>query len=93
MTESKDFRAGTRLLRWEKDKLTMELKDLQAKWTEIQQTKVQNTVSVRDLQFVIAAVHFAAVQGKQTGASVQERHRAANHGGVRLSRRNLQGLG
>ena len=40
MTESKDFRSGTRSLRWEKDNLAMELEDLQAKWTEIQQTKV-----------------------------------------------------
>ena len=41
MTESKDFRVGTRMLRWEKDKLSMELEDLQAKWTDIQQTKVR----------------------------------------------------
>ncbi len=40
MTESKDFRAGTRMLQWEKDKLLMELGDLQAKWTDIQQIKV-----------------------------------------------------
>lgn len=40
MTESKDFRSGTRLLQWEKEKLTMEHEDLQTKWTEIQQTKV-----------------------------------------------------
>ena len=40
MKESKDFRSGTRLLLWEKDKLTMEYEDLQMKWTEIQQTKV-----------------------------------------------------
>jgi hypothetical protein len=40
MTESKDFRSGTRLLQWEKEKLTMEYADLQAKWTEIQQTKL-----------------------------------------------------
>ena len=40
MTESKEFRSGTRLLLWEKEKLTMELEDLQTKWTEIQQTKV-----------------------------------------------------
>ncbi len=39
MTEGKDFRAGTRMLQWEKDKLSMELGDLQAKWTDIQQTK------------------------------------------------------
>ena len=41
MTESKDFRSGTRLLLWEKEKLTMEFADLQTKWTEIQQTKVR----------------------------------------------------
>ena len=41
MTESKDFRIGTRLLLWEKERLTMEYEDLQAKWTEIQQTKVE----------------------------------------------------
>ena len=40
MTESKDFRSGTRTLLWEKDKLAMEYQDLQMKWTEIQQTKV-----------------------------------------------------
>ena len=40
MKESKDFRSGTRLLLWEKDKLSMEYEDLQMKWTEIQQTKV-----------------------------------------------------
>ena len=40
MKESKDFRSGTRLLQWEKEKLTMEYADLQMKWTEIQQTKV-----------------------------------------------------
>jgi hypothetical protein len=40
MTESKDFRAGTRSLKWEKEKLAMETDDLKAKWTEIQQTKV-----------------------------------------------------
>jgi hypothetical protein len=40
MIESKDFRAGTRLLRWEKDKLSLELEDLHAKWADIQQTKV-----------------------------------------------------
>ena len=40
MTESKDFRIGTRLLLWEKERLSMEYEDLQAKWTEIQQTKV-----------------------------------------------------
>ncbi len=41
MTESKDFRIGTRLLLWEKQRLSMEYEDLQAKWTEIQQTKVE----------------------------------------------------
>ena len=41
MTESKDFRSGTRTLLWEKDKLAMEYQDLQMKWTEIQQTKVR----------------------------------------------------
>ena len=41
MKESKDFRSGTRLLQWEKEKLTMEYEDLQMKWTEIQQTKVR----------------------------------------------------
>lgn len=40
MTESKDFRAGTRSLRWEKERLAMEIEDLKAKWTEIQQTKL-----------------------------------------------------
>ena len=40
MTESKEFRAGTRMLRWEKDRLSMELEDLQARWTDIQQTKL-----------------------------------------------------
>ena len=40
MKESKDFRSGTRLLQWEKEKLSMEYEDLQMKWTEIQQTKV-----------------------------------------------------
>merc|ERR1712203_364752 len=40
MTESKDFRSGTRTLLWEKDKLAMEYQDLQMKWTEIQQTKL-----------------------------------------------------
>merc|ERR1719479_293250 len=40
MKESKDFRSGTRLLQWEKEKLTMEYEDLQMKWTEIQQTKL-----------------------------------------------------
>ena len=43
MTESKDFRSGTRTLLWEKDKLAMEYQDLQMKWTEIQQTKVRNS--------------------------------------------------
>ena len=45
MTESKDFRSGTRLLLWEKEKLTMEFDDLQMKWTEIQQTKVKKTLT------------------------------------------------
>ena len=40
MTESKDFRSGTRSLLWEEEKLTLEYEDLQAKWTEIQQTKL-----------------------------------------------------
>ena len=40
MNESKEFRAGTRMLKWEKDRLTMELEDLQNKWTDIQQTKL-----------------------------------------------------
>jgi len=40
MKESKDFRSGTRLLQWEKEKLSMEYEDLQMKWTEIQQTKL-----------------------------------------------------
>ena len=52
MKESKDFRSGTRLLQWEKEKLSMEYEDLQMKWTEIQQTKVKqlikNTISNSD---------------------------------------------
>ena len=44
MTESKDFRSGTRTLLWEKDKLAMEYQDLQMKWTEIQQTKVSTYI-------------------------------------------------
>jgi hypothetical protein len=44
MTESKDFRIGTRLLLWEKQRLSMEYEDLQAKWTEIQQTKVDKFI-------------------------------------------------
>ena len=40
MTESKDFRVGTRALQWERDRLDMELEDLQARWKEIQQIKV-----------------------------------------------------
>ena len=40
MVESKEFRSGTRMLLWEKEKLTKEYEDLQAKWTEIQQTKL-----------------------------------------------------
>ena len=44
MKESKDFRSGTRLLQWEKEKLTMEYEDLQMKWTEIQQTKVKQLI-------------------------------------------------
>ena len=47
MTESKDFRSGTRTLLWEKDKLAMEYQDLQMKWTEIQQTKV-STYPIRN---------------------------------------------
>ena len=39
MKESKDFRAGTRSLRWEKDRLAMVMEDLQAKWAAIQSTK------------------------------------------------------
>ena len=49
MKESKDFRSGTRLLQWEKEKLTMEYADLQMKWTEIQQTKVQQTFFFREI--------------------------------------------
>ncbi len=48
MTESKDFRAGTRMLRWEKEKLAMEMEDLKAKWAEIQQTKVDNPIILPD---------------------------------------------
>ena len=52
MKESKDFRSGTRLLQWEKEKLSMEYEDLQMKWTEIQQTKVKqlnkNTIGNSD---------------------------------------------
>ena len=52
MKESKDFRSGTRLLQWEKEKLSMEYEDLQMKWTEIQQTKVKqlikNTIGISD---------------------------------------------
>ena len=44
MKESKDFRSGTRLLQWEKEKLSMEYEDLQMKWTEIQQTKVKQLI-------------------------------------------------
>ena len=47
MTESKDFRSGTRTLLWEKDKLAMEYQDLQMKWTEIQQTKVQTVFFIQ----------------------------------------------
>ena len=57
MKESKDFRSGTRLLQWEKEKLTMEYADLQMKWTEIQQTKVskkcKNFVKSQHLQDMI----------------------------------------
>ena len=51
MTESKDFRSGTRTLLWEKDKLAMEYQDLQMKWTEIQQTKVQTVFFYSDFLF------------------------------------------
>ena len=57
MKESKDFRSGTRLLQWEKEKLSMEYEDLQMKWTEIQQTKVKqlikNTIGNSDKSITI----------------------------------------
>lgn len=40
MIESSEFRAGTSSLEWERDKLIMELEDLNMKWNEIQHTKV-----------------------------------------------------
>jgi hypothetical protein len=40
MTEGQDFRAGTKSLLWERDRLELELRDLRAKWTDIHHTKV-----------------------------------------------------
>ena len=59
MTESKDFRSGTRTLLWEKDKLAMEYQDLQMKWTEIQQTKVgiQRNLKTTNILLLFFQIH------------------------------------
>ena len=69
MKESKDFRSGTRLLQWEKEKLSMEYEDLQMKWTEIQQTKVKqlikNTIGNSDKSNKFDLIYYLAHQRKQ----------------------------
>ena len=69
MKESKDFRSGTRLLQWEKEKLSMEYEDLQMKWTEIQQTKVKqlinNTIGNSDKSNSFVLIYYLAHQRKQ----------------------------
>ena len=45
MKQSKGFRSGTRRLRWEQDRLNMQLDDIKDKWKEIQQTKVNHNLS------------------------------------------------
>ena len=73
MKESKDFRSGTRLLQWEKEKLSMEYEDLQMKWTEIQQTKVKqlikNTIGNSDKSnnFVLIWFDLLPSSPKKTG--------------------------
>ncbi len=49
MTENKDFRKATKSLSWEKDKLTLELEDVRAKWVEVQQAKVGMAISEPNL--------------------------------------------
>ncbi len=78
MKESKDFRAGTRMLRWEKEKLTMELQDLESTWSMMQQIKVifewstlRHSVRYR-IQMGPCPLPFTVVQGEPADAAVQK---------------------
>lgn len=42
LVDSKSLQRDTVQLMWEKDRLSLELEDMQARWTEIQHTKVHN---------------------------------------------------